>query len=551
MVLQLFVALLGISFMSTLVTQGRRRRVWSVLILLALSALSYFFMNSININEQGTFLYQWLPYNTIKADFSLISTLKMRQMYMALVLILVGSVYLNTIYRSENHSLHFNTLLLLSFISLILLVSSHDFLQLMFASSLFSIINFYMPDVVLAKRKSLIFNFLAEMSLFIGLSIIYGQTGSISFSEINSFFNAGRHRDLVGFLLMFAVGCKSGLFLLNGQYYDLKHATFNRTISIMLLSSPICGAVLLLKLRQFFEASDLASQVMPFWCQISILTALLGVFLKNNIKSKNISFGLMIYAFMLHLIYKDTSLFYNMVPNLLMVLAQTYAIFILMKDQLPEDMDIFDFGCLKQNLKISSAPIILMLLSIISGLSYYMQSAYGKVFSCLYLFSLLVVLKMICSSSDCNQVPTQNIKRTILFYLLPMTIISIWILYYNQAWSNFGAIKIFFVVMILAILSPAEFFRQIGRKKLLRIDILSAIYAVVIIKPLQFFGRILWLAFDVVVLERSIIASISKTSQIIVGIMHKLQEAGKWSCFISIIIGLIIMLIYYWSRVNV
>ena len=55
--------------------------------------------------------------------------------------------------------------------------------------------------------------------------------------------------------------------------------------------------------------------------------------------------------------------------------------------------------------------------------------------------------------------------------------------------------------------------------------------------------------FDIVVIERSIIASISHGSRLIVNSVHKIQETGKWSCLISIVLGFVIMLTYLGSYV--
>ena len=159
MVLHLFIALLTIATTSMLVIQGRRRRIWSFCMLAILACVCYFFASNINTSNHIDFVYKWLTYDNLYANFSIISSLKISQMYIWLLIILLNLILFNTTYHDEYHSLHFNTLLLLNFTNLILLVSSSDFLQLMFASSMFSIIAFYMPDIISAKKKIFIFLF--------------------------------------------------------------------------------------------------------------------------------------------------------------------------------------------------------------------------------------------------------------------------------------------------------------------------------------------------------------------------------------------------------
>ena len=70
-------------------------------------------------------------------------------------------------------------------------------------------------------------------------------------------------------------------------------------------------------------------------------------------------------------------------------------------------------------------------------------------------------------------------------------------------------------------------------------------YEALFIRPLKLFGRILWLAFDVVVVERSIIASVSQLSKTIVIGMHKIQENSKYNYLISILLGGLIIAVYF------
>ena len=191
MILQIFIGLLAMSGVSLLVTQGRRKRIWSILLLCCLAVLSYFFVINLNVHTQESFIYQWLPYNMIKADFSISASQNIQHMLKPLILMLFGLVYLNTIFKGEQYSFHFNTLLILNFMALILLLSSYDFLQLMFASCMFSVIGFYMPDQPSPKRDIFIFNFLAETSIFMALAIVYGCINSVSLADLPQFVNKG------------------------------------------------------------------------------------------------------------------------------------------------------------------------------------------------------------------------------------------------------------------------------------------------------------------------------------------------------------------------
>jgi NADH:ubiquinone oxidoreductase subunit 5 (subunit L)/multisubunit Na+/H+ antiporter MnhA subunit len=100
----------------------------------------------------------------------------------------------------------------------------------------------------------------------------------------------------------------------------------------------------------------------------------------------------------------------------------------------------------------------------------------------------------------------------------------------------------------LAIL-PSLKIDALGRSGIWQNNFLSRFYEAVFIRPLKLFGRILWLAFDVMVVERSIIASISHLSKTTVSGMHKIQENSKYSYILGVVIGILIMVVYFFKDI--
>ena len=341
MVLHLFIALFVIASASILIIQGRRRRIWSFGLLAILACICYFFATNTNTFNHTNFIYNWLTYDNLYANFSIISSLKISQMYIWLLIILLNLILFNTTYHDEYHSLHFNTLLLLNFTNLILLVSSNDFLQLMFASSMFSIITFYMPDIISAKKKIFIFNFLSEMALFMALAIVYSTTNSIDLNNITPFIKNGNHKDLVICLLLFCIASKCGLFLFNGQYYAMKNVSYNRLLSMLLLSVPLSGFILVSKLRPLLDASPISSLIITYWCFISVAIGLGGILLSKSIKSKNISLAMASNAFLLLMIYSDTNNLYSLLPKVTIFVLLISFIFILIAKFSKDENNIF------------------------------------------------------------------------------------------------------------------------------------------------------------------------------------------------------------------
>ena len=548
--LQIFVGLLALATISLFVTQGRYKRVWSVLLLCGLAVISYFFTINFNTDNQTGFIYQWLPYNMIKADFSISASQNIQHMLKPLIVMLSGLVYLNTISKGEQHPLRINTLLILNFTALILLLSSHDFLQLMFASSMFSIVGLYMSDAMTPKKNIFIFSFLAETAIFMALAVVYGNTHSVSLDSLPQFAAKGHHKDIVSGLLLFAIGCKSGLLLVNGHYFNLKNISSNRIIGIMLLSMPISALAILIKVKPLLDATPLCRQILPIWIYCSLVSFIIIALFNNNIKSKMISLLLFCLAFSLHFIYEDISLLYKLIPYILCISFLTSVSFVIIYNSASKDTDVSYLGGFWRITKQNMCLNLLLLFTIIAIFCRMPLNIYEKIFTVLFIITISSVFRRVFYSKSCNnEAIILNAQNAGLLYSLPIVVVCGWFLWQ----TDFLRYKEFYWFLSASILSlmfvPSRKIDVIGRSEIWQDDFLSRFYENVFIKPLKLFGRILWLAFDVMVIERGIIASISHLSKTIISGMHKIQENSKGSWFYSILIGLLIVLVYFFKDI--
>ena len=122
-------------------------------------------------------------------------------------------IYFNILYHKEDYSLFINNLILLNFASLIFLLASQDFIQLLIGCSCFSIIGFYMINQADVKIKFIFYNFFAEIALLTALAIVYSGLGSVSLESLSNYSKLGEHKDLVAVLVLLSVFAKSGMFL--------------------------------------------------------------------------------------------------------------------------------------------------------------------------------------------------------------------------------------------------------------------------------------------------------------------------------------------------
>ena len=550
MILQVFICLLLMSLYPLLITQGRRRKIWSAILLIGLSAASYFFVINLNTQPQDSFIYQWLPYELLKADFRISASQNVQNMLKPLIIMLLGLVYLNTIYKGEQHSLHFNTLLILNFVALILMLSSHDFFQLMFAGCMFSVIGFYMPDISAPRKTLFIFYFFAETSIFIALSVVYGSIHSISLADMDMFLSKGQHKDIVSGLLLFAIACKSGLFLFSSQYFNLKQISSNRIICIMLTSVPISAMVLLIKIKPLLTATSLAPSILPWWIYVSVFSYLLIYLFNNNIKSKIISIMMAGIAASLHFIYVNSAFLYDLVPYILCVAFLISMTLVIIFNSTPKESDITYIRGYWRITKLNFVICLLLGVTSIAILARFPLNIYETVYVSCFLAVTFAVFRRVFFAGHGNAITLlSNTHNANLLYILPLVVISIWFLWQTNFWKYEQFYILQTVCFIMLFLPITKWIDVISKLKIWDVAFFDTFYENIFVHPLKLFGRILWLSFDVVVVERSIIASISQLSKNFVGELHKIQENRKYGYILSVASGFLIIIIYFFRNI--
>ena len=538
MVMQLFIWLILIAAASLLVTQGKRRKVWSVLLLGVLCVVSWFFIQGLSNETASGFIYQWLPYKQLQADFNISASLQVRNMLLPLIYLLAVIVFLNVVSLREYCSLNVSVLNLLGFTALILLVSSHDFFQMLFASAMLSIICYYLPDIPLLRRKLFVYNFLSEIAAFVALAIVYNVVGSISLSRLPDYVIKGGHRDFVAFLLLFAMGCKSGLFMLNDQYNNLKEVSFNRLSGILVLSVPFAGLIWLSKLGVLLHSTNYAGQFVEIWCGLTIMFSGWSVLINNNVNQKIISAAQMVYALMFLSVYNHAESLYTLVPvGLAIILLASSMMYTLAGAA----------GYMK-NQKINWLGIIIAvaILFTIIGLGQNMGNAKLQKFAfTAYVAVLAMVVNMLVVTVNKKIIESDsfNGQQNII---------------YNVALGTSAAIVCFFlkdnllsssnysisVPAVLLVLLPMGWLCRWGEMPIWQYRFAENVYDRLIVMPLKFFGRILWLAVDFIFLEKGVVNTASDYSGRLTDYLRVMQS-GTWKSLIFwIIIGVIALTIY-------
>ncbi len=544
MVLQLFLGILAVVALFLLVSR-KRRRLWPLLMLGFLVLIGVLFFEHYRLLSGRTIVYHWLSYKGLQAQFIITSDAAVTAALRMLLPALGSLLYLNIICHREEYPLAAGNIMLLTLAAFIFMISSRDFMQLMAGSCCFSILGFYLINETTAKNKFLFYNFSAEMAVFTALAVVYAKTGTISLDSLGSFARDGWHRDLVGLLLLIGILIKCGMFLFQNQLLDLQRLGFNRLLEGSLLVAPLSGLVLYAKLHPLLGASEYTLPVLNTVLALTVLCSLSGMLWNDNLKAKILYFNMLFFAFALFLLSQDAGSFFSAAVILLPAVMLVDWCLMMISVSASDEIYVSQMGGfirpLKWNLILTLAAV-----AVFAGSVLWLGS--GRPFL-IYLFVALFALAAIlhavylgpCHADEKVAALLKNAGWRYAWLLLAVIPL---IGYYFPAWSNpllSGSLLGFLALWLLLPQKLTNLFAS--NEAFQERDWLSAAYQLLIVSPLRLLGRILWLAVDFVVIERSVIGTLSSGMGMLERGLEKSQSASWRSYLFLAAVGLALLLI--------
>ena len=204
------------------------------------------------INSGVSFLWNETKIGKITIDFfpKQISNL----LIIPLFFITVLSVLYNNIFRYEERRCVFNSLIIMNFVSLSLMICAENYVQLITTIFISDILGYMILKDVDSSRKYVIYNFIADMFLFMILAMVSGRIHSLSIGELITYDEIGRHKDFVGLVTALAIFIKIGAFSFQSYLLDKTKARFQRMSTINIMFAPLSGILLLLKLHNILNS---------------------------------------------------------------------------------------------------------------------------------------------------------------------------------------------------------------------------------------------------------------------------------------------------------
>lgn len=520
-------------------------KLLSFFLLTALCAIFAHFVDNIISNTEHIFSFTWnsSPSGDIKVD--IISNAYNYNLIFPFFVITLAIALLNQVFRYEEHLSRYNAALCFNLATLIVMITSNNFVQLLSAVFTIDILALFMIRNWEAYRRFALMNFAADMMLFAILAMINCKIDSLDLRQILMYKQSGFHVNEITLLGLTAVFIKTGFFLFHLSLADLRNIRLHRLQSILFLSSPISALILLLKFHVLWQASPYFAPYLNTECALTIGLGSWGFFSRDNIKSKFISLQTMFWAIFIILL-SFNGFIWNKQMSILLLLSFTifcclYLIYFYIHR--PQSMSLF-FERRIENKKAVALTFSMMLLTI-AGMSGILADIYNNSNRYyIWSFGILFILPL---SIFCRHTlwisPLKPSKSNETIKILPFLLVSLLTAISFQYVDFSRPIFWLFPFIFLIICGIPEKTPLKPHRRLPQKDLVDNFYTYVLIKPIKLCGKVLWLWVDRMLVEKLFLGLVIALSKNCLYCFRRVHSNG----FVGAIIVIIFISFLLWA----
>ncbi|MBQ7660040.1 MAG: hypothetical protein IJS26_04830 [Alphaproteobacteria bacterium] len=240
------------------------------------------------------------------------------------------AMFNNAFFKYEPNKKNMAACFVFNLLSLIMLISGHNFIQMMTFVLVVDILSQLFIRDMRAGRLCSLYNLVSDMGLFLVLAMLEGKLSNLDVGNISHYYETGKHRDFIMFVVMFSLCIKFGFFLFQGYWLDLKKAKFHNLYFLPYLSSSMAALILLVK---FYPILVVSPSFLPLVNWLSVLTAVfgtIGAVLSSKIKEKFMYFNMIVMAFLVKLLERldfQWNIYFSTVLILCFILSMCFYYF--------------------------------------------------------------------------------------------------------------------------------------------------------------------------------------------------------------------------------
>ena len=470
------------------------------------------FCDSMSSLSDHTFSFVWNtnPINSLK--FDIISNHYNYWLIFPCFVLTMLSTLNSLFFRYEERRSSYFSILIFNLVTLIILITSNNFVQLLSALFVIDILSVFMIKNVDAYRRYVLLNILADIVLFVVLAIINCRVASLDIRQIILYRNIGMHQDFVALAGLTAVFAKFGFFLFQIGVMDLKKIRFHRMLNILFLSSPLASMIILLKFNVLWRTSAYFTPYLDSVCILTLIWGFLGSLCSDNYKAKVIYWMMSFWALFVELLRFHGFIWFSGFTFLILEMYVICLGFYLLYYFSRRRVSMLQIKNMPLINKKEVAYTLLIIVASIAALSNTLTILYNNMnryyiwtFAVLFALSSSAVIKQLLAkrslkiTDKVNKMPVKYMMFGELI-LLCAFLLQDWHYADPAVWSG---IVLFTLLCAYNPIAKTEF--VYGIDILQNRDILGRIYHI-LIKSLRLCGRFFWLLIDRIFMEKFVLA---------------------------------------------
>lgn len=529
------------------------------------SWLTFLFLGGIFVNfyqyqnkfQESVFSFVWnsSPSGNITVD--VISNAYNYYLVLPFLFMTLLSVGYNVVFRYEERRNYYNALVLFNLVSLILMITSNNLVQLISGVFIVDIMALLMIKDVEKSKLHATLNLIADMLLFTVLAVINCQLESLDLRQIVEYNKIGYHQDFVAGAGLIAVFIKLGVVPFHEGWLKLKDIRFHRLQNVLFLTSPVSALILLQKFFYLWQNSLLFLPILQIGCFIGICWGSVCLWCAENLKVKIIYMQMAFWPVLI-LLWADNQFVWSEFFTTLLIcqyLGVCLLYFLYYKANRCASL-------LKiKNINIDSGAhcwnIFILYLAVFFAESQNIwllqKKTDGMVLFGYFLFILTIaqIFHQFCFFSKKTEVkPVYHQSKKLFWFITSLAIVWVYkndsnIMLLNKNFYSY--LPLIFLLIMVFLPLPKFIYKIYNNKDIQDINIFDKIYNTLVAEPILWCGRILAVLIDRMLIEKMIVGAASLCLQSSIRLFRNIHYNRLWGGLAMIVLLCVLLAISYYN----
>lgn len=450
----------------------------------------------------------------------------------------------NLFFRFEDKKRNFSALLILNLLSFIMLIAGNNLIQIITFVFVIDILSQLFIKDIYASRRYSIYNLIADMGLFLIMAMLKGKLNTLDVGSIAHYYENGRHRDFIMFVLMISLFIKFGFFLFQSYMLDLKSTKFHRLVLIPCLSTPMVALILLLKFYPLLVVSPSFDICLNIVVCSTMIWGTIGMIVVNNLKEKTVYFNMLIIS-MLAKLLQSSDFVWNISMSIMLIQNFGFNLCLYYIHYFSGRKNSLSTITNVNKLAIKTLIVVYILISgtFFTELNSVINEANSRwiyTFFVLFILSWSHVFAQILSFDDNQE------KNKFDFYpfliLCIYVFISSYLLIQTQNWDILTVFAVIFTIMLFVYPLKNIFENKKLNFRLQKIDFFAHIYDIIVVNPIKIMGRWLTVLFDFMFIEKTVTAMCSSLNSFTIRIFRKVSRHVVLYYLVNLLLAILVVL---------